>query len=214
MASVEKASKIDEKNYEPCPLTPAELAQNPINNDQSGLNTKLNDRFRIVITLPNCLRQVSRSENFSDSDKLIFSAIKISTPKVSIPAIALQYLGKTVKMSSKEREGYDDIEVTFRIDSKLESYAILYNWLNFLSDEEDASYGGKSGAWEEYVADIEIHVLDEFRNDVVVAKWKYNLAFITSLNQIEFTYLASDEIEGSFTFAFTDFTFEIPKYQD
>lgn len=214
MPTVEKSSKISEKEFEPCALSPVELTQAPINEDQSNLNTKLQDRFRIIITLPNCLKSISRSENFADSDKLIFSAVKITTPKASIPAIPIQYLGKTLKVSSKEREAYDDVEVTFKIDSRLQNYAILHNWLNFLADQEDAQYGGISGAWSEYVADIEIHVLDEFRNDKVVAKWKYNLGFITSLSPIEFTYLSSDEIEGSFTFAFTDFTFELSTYQD
>lgn len=194
-------------------LSVAELRLTPIDNDQSSLNTKLSDRFRVTITLPSCIKKVTNRGKFSDSDKLIFSAITITTPKITIPSIPITYLGKTVKLSSKEREPYDDISVTFKIDSEFKSYAILYSWLNFLSNENTGVYAGESGSPAEYTANIEIDILDEYRNDVTIATWKYRWSVITGLNPLELSYLTNTELQGTFTFAFTDFEFSLAEYQ-
>lgn len=213
MANDQKSTIISEKEFVPCPLSPDEIVYNPTNDDESNLNTKLSDRFRIIITFPWCLKSLTKQDTFSDSDRIIFSAFSTSSPKIGVPAIPVNYLGKSLKLSSKEREPYEDIEVNYKVDSGMKSYAILYNWINFLAEQEDATYGGQSGELKEYAAIIEIQILDEFRNDVVIASWKYNDAFITSLSPIEFSFLTSDEIQGTFTFAFTDVKFGLADYQ-
>lgn len=208
-----KSTIISEKDFVPCPLSSDEIVYNPENNDESNLNTKLSDRFRIIITFPKCVRNLTGKDSFSDSDRIIFSAYSVSSPNVSVPSIPVNYLGKSLKLSSKEREPYEDIEVNYKIDSGMRSYAILYNWINFLADEETALYNGVSGQPEEYSSLIEIQILDEFRNDIVIASWVYHGAFITKLSPLEFSFLTSDEIQGTFNFAFTDFKFSLTKYQ-
>jgi hypothetical protein len=213
MPNDQKSTKISEKEFAPCPLSPDEIVYNPIDNDESQLNTKQTDRFRIIITFPSCLKSLTNQDTFSDSDRIIFSAYSVSSPKITVPDIPVQYLGKTLKLSSKEREPYENIEVNYKVDSGMKSYAILYNWINFIADQESATYGGRSGELKEYAALIEIQILDEFRNDVVIASWIYKDAFITDLSPIEFSFLTNDEIQGTFTFAFTEVLFGLSKYQ-
>jgi hypothetical protein len=214
MAIKEKSTTVFQKEHEPCPLSPEEIVYDSSGVGQSDMNTKLNDRFRIIITLPSCIPNVTELSEFSDSDRIIFSAVTVSSPKISIPSIPINYIGKSLKISSNQREPYEDIAVTYKVDSKFQTYAILYNWLNFLADEKKAVYNGEGGSRSEYTTNIEVQILDEFRNDLVVASWKYNGAFITSLDSIEFSFVGdSSDIQGSFSFAFTEVLFELTEFQ-
>jgi hypothetical protein len=91
------------------------------------------------------------------------------------------------------------------------NYWVIYTWLNALYNAQDGEYASslvcsnnnlKNGILKEYSTDITIVGKDEFNNDVI--KWIYKSAFPTTLDGINYNHRQSEEIESSFTFAFSE----------
>lgn len=207
-----KKTSVDDPNFEigdVCELLDKdEIFSADDDTPQSMFNGKTNDRFKIIITLPKILKNQTNKSYFSDDDRIIISALTIPTPNMAVPSIPISYLGRTVNITSTQHLPYDPVSITYRIDSKFINYSILFNWLNLLSDQKTGEYAGCEGDLDEYSTDIQIWALDEFDNDLVVAEWVYEKAFITELNGNEWSFVGgASKMIGSFSFAFTKVRF-------
>ena len=110
------------------------------NTAQSVLNKQRLDKFRLVLTLPNVLRDLNTSDWKVTSDDLInrdslqFSLHGATIPEVSIPSKILPTQGQSVKITSQVREPYVPVTCKFVIDNRFRNYWVLWKWLEMIND--------------------------------------------------------------------------------
>ena len=184
---------------------------------QSQLNKSRKDKFLMVITLPKILKSINtadlsvRAKDILNMDSLQFSIFGTVVPTIQVPAVVAGYAGQSFKASSHSRPPYEDIAVSFTIDNKFNNYWAMYKWLDILNDDAASYYNAgdlpdvpaKKTVPANYQADITVYALDEF--DAKVMKFTYTKAFPVALGGITYSYRDPEEIESSFTFAFSQF---------
>ena len=196
---------------------------------QSLLNRARQDKFILSFTVPVALkdlvtktdRQVNeKSEVKVMPDKLQYTIFGTVVPEIIIPSITLTQFGQSLKVTSHTRSSYPDVTVNFAIDNQFNNYWYIWSWLNILNDvktsEYDANKVGKSQQIAsrpsqestrppklllDYQADITLYGLNEYNQKTV--QFTYTKAFPVSLGGITYDYRNSAEIEGAFTFSFS-----------
>jgi hypothetical protein len=181
---------------------------------QSILNKNRKDKFLLVLNLPSILKTVNkttlaeRSVNFLSLDTLQYSIYGTVVPETSIPEVDLLYSGQTAKLTSYTRATYKSITVNFTVDNEFNNWWVLWYWLNLINDSQESSYNynglvnpDKFTNLNSYQTNITVYGLDEFNNQKI--QWDYTKAFITNLGDINYNYRDGDQIESSFTFAFS-----------
>lgn len=183
------------------------------NIDQSILNKSRQDKFIMVLNLPNALlsrKAKERSNNKVDFDSLQFSIYGAPVPEIVIPALGQYYQGQELKISSHSRQAYENIFVDFNVDNLYRNWWVIYYWLNLLNDERLSYYDknniGPNEAWEalkDYRASFTVFGLDEYDNPVI--RFDYTGAFPVSLKSPKYSDQNPEEIQSGFEFAFTFF---------
>jgi len=181
---------------------------------QSILNKNRKDKFLLVLSLPPILKTVNkttlaeRSVNFLSLDSLQYSIYGTVVPETSVPEVDLLYSGQTAKFTSYTRSAYKSITVNFTVDKEFNNWWVLWYWLNVINDSQESSYNydglvnpDKFTNLNNYQTNITVYGLDEFNNQKI--QWDYTKAFITNLGDINYNYRDGDQIESSFTFAFS-----------
>jgi hypothetical protein len=181
---------------------------------QSILNKNRKDKFLLVLNLPPILKTVNkttlaeRSVNFLSLDSLQYSIYGTVVPETSVPEVDLLYSGQTAKFTSYTRSAYKSITVNFTVDNEFNNWWVLWYWLNVINDSQESSYNydglgnpDKFTNLNNYQTNITVYGLDEFNNQKI--QWDYTKAFITNLGDINYNYRDGDQIESSFTFAFS-----------
>jgi len=181
---------------------------------QSILNKNRKDKFLLVLSLPPILKTVNkttlaeRSVNFLSLDSLQYSIYGTVVPETSVPEVDLLYSGQTAKFTSYTRSAYKSITVNFTVDNEFNNWWVLWYWLNVINDSQESSYNydglvnpDKFTNLNNYQTNITVYGLDEFNNQKI--QWDYTKAFITNLGDINYNYRDGDQIESSFTFAFS-----------
>jgi hypothetical protein len=181
---------------------------------QSILNKNRKDKFLLVLNLPPILRssnkpdQGDRSNKFINQDSLQYSIYGTVVPETTVPEVDLAFSGQTAKVTSYNRDSYKSVTVNFTVDNQFNNWWVLWYWLNVLNDSKESSYNfselGDTDPFinlTNYQTNITIFGLDEYNNKVI--QWDYIRAFITSLGEINYNYRDGDQIESSFTFAFS-----------
>ena len=139
-----------------------------------------------------------------------FSVFGTIVPPSQVPANEAGYAGQHYKVSSHSRPAYDDITVNFTIDNKFNNYWVIYKWLDLLNDDVNSYYNADELAGknipENYQSTITVYAKDEF--DTNVMKFTYTKAFPVMLGGITYSYRDAEEIDSSFTFAFSQFISE------
>ncbi len=181
---------------------------------QSPFNKERKDKFVLVIPTPKVLREdvskTVRNNTLVNPDSMQFSIYGSVIPTVSIPEESVRFSGQTLNVTSYNRPVYDPIEVKFTIDNRFENYWFIYTWLNKLNDEYkgifDAQNDYQPGFVNEdlYMANFTIYGLDEYNKKVV--QFNFSKGFPTKLEGIDYSYRDSEEIESSFTLAYSQFT--------
>ena len=181
---------------------------------QSPFNKERKDKFVLVIPTPKVLREdvskTVRNNTFVNPDSMQFSIYGSVIPTVSIPEESVRFSGQTLNVTSYNRPVYDPIDVKFTIDNRFQNYWFIYTWLNKLNDEYkgifDAQNEYQPGFVNEdlYMADFTIFGLDEYNKKVV--QFNFSKGFPTKLEGIDYSYRDSEEIESSFTLAYSQFT--------
>lgn len=194
---------------------------------QSQFNKNRKDKFLLVIDLPPLLKGLNngnpgvRSNVFVNENALQFSVYGSIIPTISVPEVEAPFAGGTYKLSSNSRPPYDNVSVNFTIDNRFNNYWVIYKWLNLLSSARNIAYNEDSLLPanpsqtklpiplqpQSYQTDFTIYGKDEF--DANVIKFTYTKAFPVSLDSIDYNYRSPEEIETSFTFAFSQFFAEL-----
>jgi hypothetical protein len=181
---------------------------------QSILNKNRKDKFLLVLNLPPILKtankptQGERSLNFLNLDTLQYSIYGTIVPETTIPEVDLLYSGQTAKLTSYTRSAYKSVTVNFTVDNQFNNWWVLWYWLNVINDSKESTYNYNQLTSPEnfanlnsYQTNITVYGLDEFDNKKI--QWDYIKSFITNLGEITYNYRDGDQIESSFTFAFS-----------
>lgn len=180
-------------------------------NNQSILNKSRLDKFLLVFSIPPALREVNVRENTARNsanvieDKLQLSVYGAVVPELTVPSIAIPYAGSNLYQSSHAREPYPPVTVNFTADNEFNNYWVIYKWLNLMHDQKTGVYDetdlDPDNDFNNYQTDITLYGLDEYENRRI--EFTYTKAFPITLGNLEYNYRTSDEIESSFTFAYS-----------
>jgi len=181
---------------------------------QSILNKNRKDKFLLVLNLPPILKSVNkstlveRSVKFLSLDQLQYSIYGTVVPETAVPEVDLVYSGQTAKFTSYTKSPYKSITVNFTVDNEFNNWWVLWYWLNVLNDSKESTYNynglvspDKFINLNNYQTNISVYGLDEYNNKKI--QWYYIKAFITNLGEITYNYRDGEQIESSFTFAFS-----------
>lgn len=183
-------------------------------NDQALQNKARNDKFIIVLNIPEPIRNIistSRNNKKIDFDSLQFSVYGYPMPNVIVPAVGQMYGGHELKVSSHTKSAYDNITVDFDVDNNYKNWWVIYTWLDLLSDERNATYNYKNlsdekpnKAFKEYTATFTIYGLDLNNNKVI--RFDYEGCVPVSLTSPKYNDRDTAIMKAGFEFGFTFFT--------
>lgn len=189
---------------------------------QAIFNKSRLDKFLLVLTMPQVLTEikskVERGNAKVQPDLLQFSVHGSPVPEVTVPEIETPFGGHTFKFTSFHRPSYSNVTVQFVIDNEFNNYWVIWKWLDMLSEsrEGDFDHFNVTGLpiphsdnnprndpkyHKKYATNISIIGRDEYNNDRI--KWDYYGAFPVSLQAIEYSDQNEEQIESSFSFAFS-----------
>lgn len=181
--------------------------------NQSVLNKSRSDKFIMVLTLPQALRNLKsnvRSNTKVDFDTLQFTIKGSPVPDIIVPAEAVPYAGQEIKVSSHSRQPYESVFVDFTVDNLYRNWWAVYQWLDLLNDEKYSYYNendfAKENPWEalkDYTSTFTVYGLDEYNNRVI--QFDYEGAFPLSLGSPKYDDTTADEIQSKFEFTFSFF---------
>lgn len=181
---------------------------------QSPFNKERKDKFVLVIPTPKILREdvskTVRANDFVNPDSVQFSIYGSVIPQVDIPEETVRFSGQTLNVTSYNRPPYTPISVNFTIDNRFNNYWFIYTWLNKIQDDykgffdPDKEYPAGTTNQDLYMANFSIYGLDEYNKKVV--EFNFSKGFPTNLGGIDYSYRDADEIESSFTLAYSQFT--------
>ena len=180
--------------------------------NQAPFNKNRNDKFILVLTLPDVLKEindnVTRKNSKISADSLELSIFGTTTPSITIPDITLPYGGQSIKVSSHLREAPSSFSFNFKIDNEYKNYWVIYKWLDLLNDVRNGTFnydkivelkGNESHKL--YASTITVYGLDEYDNKKI--QFDYIGAFPTSLAEISWNYGENSEITSSSDFSFS-----------
>jgi hypothetical protein len=189
---------------------------------QSHLNKIRKDKFTMVLTIPNILKELNtrrtRSNDLLNLDSMQFSLFDITIPKVTIPEHQVHYGQQNINITSYDRPAYPPITVNFEVDNEFKNYWVMWKWLQMLNDVHDASYTGKDifpngppklepDVVYNYTTHLYVIVKNEYNKDVT--KFTFLDSFITELGDLVFNYRDTELLNTHFTFVFNKLDVEL-----
>ena len=193
-----------------CPVSVTE-PERYFTTQQSQLNITRQDKFVLVMNIPDILKPILKKENRScnggNLERLQMSIWGFVVPEIKINSFEKPYAGQTLKYSGLSRPAYPPVNVRFTVDNRFDNYFILYKWLDIQNDDNLSNFDGKElgncskGNLTDYSSIFSIYSLEEY--DKPTARWDYSNAFPVSLGSIEASYRETKELECSFTFEFS-----------
>jgi hypothetical protein len=177
--------------------------------NQTILNRSRNDKFTLVMDIPEKLKDL---EGFENADPIQFTVFGSPVPKIDVSSINLPYGGQHMAISSTSRPAYPPLNLKFLIDNKYKNYWLLWNWLNLFNDSYRSNtsmnqkingYSEKivlTNPFEKYVTKFSLFALDEYNNKII--SFDYSGIFITGLGEINYSHQEENQIIGSATFAY------------
>ena len=189
---------------------------------QSPFNKQRQDKFLLVLNLPPSIRKTDskfeRRDEKVSFDSIQFSVFSAAIPAINIPKVDTLYGGQTYAQSSLTRPAWDPVSVGFTVDNRFNNYWTIYSWLNFLNDDATGLYDKNNLTGKffnptdrakkpivdiDYTADLSLFSLDEYYKRTV--EFIFKKAFPISLGALDLNYRTSNELETSFTFAYSQF---------
>lgn len=180
--------------------------------NQSPLNKNRNDKFILVLNLPEILKEINdnttRNNNRINSNSLEMSVFGTVTPSMKVNSTTINYGAQSIKVSSHAREPYDDINLDFKIDNEFKNYWVIYKWLDILNDIKRGTFNNDniinikgSEYLQAYSSTFTIYGLNEYEERKI--QFDYIGAFPTNLSEIKWNYGDPSEISANATFSFT-----------
>jgi hypothetical protein len=187
---------------------------------QSILNKNRKDKFLLILNIPDLLKKINkidqndRESKYINVDSLQYSVYGTVVPTIAIPDVDTAFGGQVAKFTSYSRPAYNAITVNFTIDNGFNNWWVLWSWLDLINNVRDGKYNTNNTPQTDlvritnsYQTNISVFGLDEYNNKKI--RFDYANAFITGLGEITYNYRDSEQIESSFTFAFSQFTSEL-----
>lgn len=181
---------------------------------QSILNKNRKDKFLLVLNLPNILKNANktsagdRSSEYLNLDSLQYSIYGSIVPTITVPEVDMPYSGQVAKYTSYARPEYSAVTVKFTVDNGYNNWWVLWYWLDVINNSVEGTYNSNNlpdglsyKNMHSYETNITVYGLDEYNNKKI--QFDYLRAFITGLGEITYDSRESDQIESSFTFAFS-----------
>lgn len=186
--------------------------------NQAPLNKNRNDKFILVLTLPDALKNINdittRNSNKINADSLEMSIYGTITPSIDVPSVTLPYGAQSIKVSSHVREAPSNFDFNFKIDNEFKNYWVIYKWLDLMNDVNTGHFNSdniidiKNHAYlKAYSSTITVYGLDEYENRKI--RFDYVGAFPTTLAQITWNYGDESEIVSSSSFSFSKMSVEL-----
>lgn len=186
--------------------------------NQAPLNKNRNDKFILVLTLPDALKNINdrttRNSNRINADSLEMSIYGTITPSIDVPSVTLPYGAQSIKVSSHVREAPSNFDFNFKIDNEFKNYWVIYKWLDLMNDVNTGHFNSdniidiKNHAYlKAYSSTITVYGLDEYENRKI--RFDYVGAFPTTLAQITWNYGDESEIVSSSSFSFSKMSVEL-----
>ena len=198
--------------------------------NQAILNKARVDKFLLIITMPLALRNIDVAYGNETASKIISDKLQMSVwgnvvPSIIVPSVAVPFQGQVPKVTSFSRPAYDPVTVNFNIDSEFYNYYVIWKWLALLNDPIKSVFDANNNSNRvdagtntiinprkpnyipQYSSQISLQPLNEYNQ--VLGEFVFTQCFATSLNGINFNYQGSEEISSSFTFDFSQLTFNI-----
>jgi len=204
---------------------------NQVTYNQSPFNKLRKDKFLLVLNLPDALKSINskfvRSDESINLPSLQFSVFGVTVPEINIPQVDITYGGQPFVQSSFKRPLWEPVTVSFTVDNRMNNYWTIYSWLNLLNDDETGVYDARNliadssnnkkakptiESVDKYAADISLFLLDEY--DKRIVEFLFKKAFPTSLGGMNLNYRTSDEIETTFSFAYSQFIVKLVETVD
>jgi hypothetical protein len=183
---------------------------------QSLLNKARKDKFIMVLTPPEAIREINTKSERSNkkviNDSIQYSVYGALIPKITVQDITTDYSGQSFKFTSHHRPAYENIFVNFTIDNRFNNYWVLFKWINILNNNREAIYDAENilpknvhhpELLSEYSTTLTIYGLDEY--DKRKIQFDFIGALPVSLGQISYNYRDPMEAECTFEFAFSQF---------
>jgi hypothetical protein len=175
---------------------------------QAPLNKQRKDKFILVLSLPEALKQVNkkidRTSTYLNFDSLTMSVYGVLVPRIQINEIKAGYSGQTLHVSSLTRVPFPSVTVNFTIDNRFNNYWVINKWLDLLNDQAtgitDQDQLSRSTTSELYKATFSLFGLDEYNNKVI--EFTFTKAFPVTLGDIDYNYRNPDQIDTFFEFSF------------
>lgn len=193
-----------------CPVSVTE-PEGYFTNQQSQLNTSRQDKFQLVMNIPDILKPLLKKENRAcnggNLERLQMSIWGFVVPELKINTIEKQYAGQSLKFSGLSRPAYSEVNVRFTVDNRFDNYFILYKWLDIQNDDSLSQFDGKSlnnnstGKIKDYSSIFSVYSIDEYNHPT--ARWDYSYAFPSKIGSIEASYRENKELECNFSFEFS-----------
>jgi len=181
---------------------------------QSILNKSRKDKFILVLTLPNILKTVNnpsqsaRASQYLNQNSLQYSIFGTIVPNIAVPDVEVPFAGQVPKVTSYSRPAYPNITVGFTVDNGFNNWWVLWYWLDLINNSTESYYNANNLADPSTIKTVNgyqtimtVYGLDEYNNPTI--QFDYTNAFITGLGEINYDYKVPDQIESSFTFAFS-----------
>lgn len=192
-----------------CPVSVTE-PESYFTTQQSQLNVTRQDKFQLVMDIPNILKPLLKKENRvcngGNLERLQMSIWGFVVPEIKINVSDKPFGGQTLKFSGLSRPAYPTVNIRFTVDNRFDNYFILYKWLDIQNDDTRSSFDGKNlqpdskALLEHYSSTFSIYSMDEYNKPT--ARWDYLNSFPVSLGSIEANYRESKELECNFSFEF------------
>lgn len=179
-----------------------------VNYSQAMLNKQRRDKFLLVMSLPQALKEldkkITRSSTSILFDSISFSVYGVVVPRIQISEVAARYAGQTLHVSSESRPPYPNVTVNFTIDNYFNNYWAIYTWLDLINNQKYNNLDNNdlvdSTTSEVYKSTFTLYGLDEYDNRII--QFDFTKAFPTSLGEINYSYRDATQIDTSFEFAF------------
>lgn len=200
------------------PTTP-ELSCPPLAQDNSGyftsqqsqINVARQDKFILVMNIPEILKPILRKENRQcnggNFERLEMSIWGFVVPEMQINKIETPYGGQTLKFSGLSRPPLPTVTINYTVDNRFDNYYIIYKWLDIQNDETYSQFDYKGmdrdsrGHLCDYATTFTVYAIDEYNKPT--ARWDYTGAFPTLLGAINASYRDTKEMESTFAFDYS-----------
>lgn len=199
-----------------CPVEPTPL-DTYYNDQQSHLNVARQDKFILVMDIPEVLKPYIRANNGrchgGNVDKLQLSIWGFVVPELQVGKFDVGYSGQVLQFSNLSRPAMPPININFTVDNTFDNYYVLYKWLDLQNDAQYSQYDAgrmnpnSQGHLPEYSSTFTVYAIDEYKK--YTAKWVYTDAFPTILGGINANSRQDNELEASFTFVFSQIKMDL-----